>query len=71
MRDKSVLRKLLGLCVSAVVVCGQKLVEGGEGDRDRFDVWVRSSTTSVGRTRSTRRHWCDWCRRSVGSWMFR
>ena len=30
MRDKSVLRKLLGLCVSTVVVVGRELVEGHE-----------------------------------------
>ena len=42
MRDKSVLRKLLGLCVSTVVVVGRELLEGGEGGRDRLDVWVRT-----------------------------
>jgi len=48
-RDKSVLRKLLGLCISAVVVCGQRLVVGGEGGRDRLDVWVRTRRRAKGR----------------------
>lgn len=42
MRDKSVLRKLLGLCVSTVVVMGRELVEGRQGGRDRLEVWVRT-----------------------------
>jgi transposase len=47
-RDKSVLRKLLGLCVSTVVVVGRELVEGLEGGRDRLDVWVRTKATARG-----------------------
>ena len=49
MRDKSVLRKLLGLCVSTVVVVGRELLEGGEGGRDRLDVWVRTKVGVKGR----------------------
>ena len=49
MRDRSVLRKLLGLCVSSVVVVGRELVEGCEGGRDRLDVWVRTKVGVKGR----------------------
>ena len=49
MRDKSVLRKLLGLCVSTVVVVGRELVEGCEGGRDRLEVWVRTKVGVKGR----------------------
>lgn len=49
MRDKSVLRKLLGLCVSTVVVMGRELVEGCEGGRDRLEVWVRTKVGVKGR----------------------
>ena len=49
MRDKSVLRKLLGLCVSTVVVVRRELLEGGEGGRDRLDVWVRTKVGAKGR----------------------
>jgi transposase len=48
-RDKSVLRKLLGLCVSTVVVVGRELVEGLDGGRDRLDVWVRTKASARGR----------------------
>jgi transposase len=48
-RDKSVLRKLLGLCVSTVVVMGRELVEGCEGGRDRLEVWVRTKVGVKGR----------------------
>jgi len=49
-RDKSVLRKLLGLCVSTVVVVvGRELVEGRQGGRDRLDVWVRTKVGARGR----------------------
>ena len=49
MRDRSVLRKLLGLCVSTVVVVGRELVEGCEGGRDRLDVCVRTKVGLKGR----------------------
>jgi transposase len=48
-RDRSVLRKLLGLCVSTVVVVGRELVEGCEGGRDRLEVWVRTKVGVKGR----------------------
>jgi len=47
-RDKSVLRRLLGLCVSTVVVVGRELVVGREGGRDRLDVWVRTKVSARG-----------------------
>jgi hypothetical protein len=40
-RDNSVLRKLLGLCVSTVVVVGRELRDGGDGGRSNLVVWVR------------------------------
>ncbi len=49
MRDKSVLRRLLGLCVSTVVVVGRELVEGHDGGRDRLDVWVRTKVGAKAR----------------------
>ena len=49
MRDKSVLRKLLGLCVSTVVVVGRELVEGRGGGRDRLDIWLRAKVGVRGR----------------------
>lgn len=49
MRDKSVLRRLLGLCVSTVVVLGRELVEVHEGGRDRLDVRVRTKASARGR----------------------
>ena len=54
MRDKSVLRKLLGLCVATVVVVGRELLEGGEGGRDRLDVWVRTRAGREGVLRQVR-----------------
>lgn len=49
MRENSVLRKLLGLWVLAVVVCERELVEGSEGSRDRLDVWIRTKVGAKGR----------------------
>ena len=49
MRDKSVLRKLMGLCVSTVVVVGRELVEVHDGGRGRLDVWVRTKVGLKGR----------------------
>ncbi len=49
MRDKSVLRNLLGLCVCTVVVMGRDLVEGQAGGRDRLEVWVRTKVGARGR----------------------
>jgi transposase len=48
-RDKIVLRKLLGLCASVVVVVGQELVEGGDGERSKLVVWVRRRARHRGR----------------------
>ncbi len=39
---------VLDLCVSTVVVVGRELVEGGEGGRDRLDVWVRTKVAARG-----------------------
>ncbi len=41
MRNKSVLRKLLGLCVATVVVVGRELHEAGDRGRSKLVVWVR------------------------------
>ena len=48
-RENSVLVKLPGLCVLAVVVCERELVEGSEGSRDRLDVWIRTKVGAKGR----------------------
>jgi len=48
-RDKSVLRKLLGLCVFTVVVVGRELVEGNDGERSKLVVWVRRRARHQGR----------------------
>ena len=47
-RDTSVLRKLLGLCVSTVVVMGRELVESHSDGRDRLEVWVRTNLGASG-----------------------
>ena len=49
MRDNSVLRKLLGLCVSTVVVVGRELRDGGDGGRSNLVVWVRRRVGVRGR----------------------
>ncbi len=49
MRESSVLVKLPGLWVLAVVVCERELVEGSEGSRDRLDVWIRTKVGAKGR----------------------
>jgi transposase len=48
-RDKSVLRKLLGLCVFTVVIVRQELYEGVEGGRSKLVVWVRHRARVRGR----------------------
>jgi transposase len=48
-RDNSVLRSLLGLCVATVVVVGRELVEAGDGGRSKLVVWVRRRTRLRGR----------------------
>jgi transposase len=48
-RDKSVLRKLLGLCVFTVVIVRQELHEGVEGGRSKLVVWVRHRARVRGR----------------------
>ena len=49
MRDKSVLRKLLGLCVATVVVVGRELHEAGDGGRSKLVVKVRRRARVRGR----------------------
>ena len=49
MRDNSVLRSLLGLCVSTVVVVGRELVEAGDERRSKLVVWVRRRARARGR----------------------
>ena len=49
MRDNSVLRKLLGLCVFTVVVVGRDLVEDADGGRSKLVVWVRRRARHRGR----------------------
>ena len=49
MRVKSVLRKLLGLCASAVVVGGWELVEDADGGRPTLVVKVRRRARQRGR----------------------
>ncbi len=49
MRDNSVLRKLLGLCVSAVVVVARELFEPEDGGRSNLVVWVRRRARVRGR----------------------
>jgi transposase len=48
-RDNSVLRKLLGLCVSTVVVVGRELVDGPDGGRSKLVVRVRRRERHRGR----------------------
>ena len=48
MRDNSVLRRLLGLCVSTVVV-RRELHEGADGGRSKLVVWVRCRARVRGR----------------------
>jgi transposase len=48
-RDNSVLRKLLGLCVLTVVVVGRELHEAGDGGRSKLVVWVRRRARVRGR----------------------
>lgn len=49
MRDNSVLRKLLGLCVLTVVVVGRELVADADGGRSKLVVWVRRRARHRGR----------------------
>jgi transposase len=48
-RDNSVLRKLLGLCVLTVVVVGRELVDGPDGGRSKLVVRVRRRERHRGR----------------------
>jgi transposase len=48
-RDNSVVRKLLGLCVLTVVVVGRELVEDAGGGRPNLVVWVRRRARHRGR----------------------
>jgi transposase len=48
-RDNSVVRKLLGLCVLTVVVVGRELVEDAGGGRPNLVVWVRRRARRRGR----------------------
>jgi hypothetical protein len=47
-RDNSVLRSLLGLCVSTVVVVGRELEKGVEGRRSKLVVWVQTGDAEPG-----------------------
>ena len=49
MRENSVLRKLLGLCVLTVVVVERELHEGEDGGRSKLEVWVRRRARHRGR----------------------
>lgn len=57
-RVTSVLRRLLGLCASAVI-CSSELVEGGEGSRPKLVVRLRRKARTKGR--------CGRCR-SLAPW---
>ena len=49
MRDNSVLRSLLGLCVATVVVVGRELEKGAQGGRSKLVVCVRRRVRARGR----------------------
>lgn len=71
MRNNSVLRSLLGLCVATVVIVGLELVEASDGGRSKLVVWVRRRARGRGRCGrcglvAVASHRCRGVRRELG-----